>query len=378
MTRHQSGYIFESASGTFHVRFYQDEIIDGEVKRVQKSHLLCRKDNKHFSKSCKAVKLLAEDFMRTVNTEPRGSDTLISDFWEQTYLPFAQANLKPSTVAGYEQIWKQHLSTHFNGTSLQEYRTHQASKFLLSLTKTQGRRTLNHIRSLMSGLFSHAVNLGLLDANPMVGCKILGKVRPPADTQWYTLEEAENIISALVERVDAQLVIALAFFAGLRPGEIAGLQWSDFDKKTVNIRRAVVRGIVGTTKTPESVATLPLLPQILIPLTLWRQQCVRAGQDCSQGWVFMNERGNPVDLKEMVRKVIRPSIEKAGLTWKSLYAGRRGCATAVIGLTNGNVAAAQELLRHKNMSTTLGFYKKQTQSALQEGLKALGAAASEK
>jgi len=58
-----------------------------------------------------------------------------------------------------------------------------------------------------------------------------------------------------------------------------------------------------------------------------------------------------------------------------IYAGRRGAATAIIGLTGGNYAAAQELLRHKHMSTTLQFYKKQTQNALGDGLKALGLAA---
>jgi integrase len=316
--------------------------------------------------------------MRTVNADEQGSDLRIVDFWEQTYLPFVKENMKVSTVTGYEQIWKQHLKTHFAKMTLAEYRTAKASAFLLGLTKTQGRATLNHVRSLMSGIFSHAVNLGLLAVNPMTGCKILGKVRPPAATSWYTLEEAENIISALVARVDAQLVISLAFFAGLRPSEIQGLQWSDFSLSndgtgTVSIRRAVVRGVVGTCKTPESVATLPLLPQIVVPLCLWKEQCVRAGLG-TQKWLFENGRGMPADLREMIRRVVRPACEKAGLVWKGLYAGRRGAATAIIGLTN-NVAAAQELLRHKNMGTTLAFYKKQTADALLAGLRALGAAA---
>jgi integrase len=379
--RHQTGYIFQSASGSFHIRYYSTEIVNGQPVRVQKSHLLCRKDARHFSKSCKAVRLLAEDFMRTVNTGSHEGDLRIADFWETTYLPFVKQNMKSSTVTGYEQIWNQHLKAHFNGTLLSEYKTHLASAFLYSLTTSQGRQTLNHIRSLMSGIFSHAVNMGLITVNPMTGCRILGKVRPPKPTEHYTLEEAENIISALVDRVDAQLVVALAFFAGLRPSEIAGLQWADFSigtdgTGTVSIRRAVVRGVVGTCKTPESVATLPLLLQVVVPLLLWKEQCVRSGLG-TQTWLFENSRGRPADLKEMVRSFIRPTVVAAGLVWKGLYAGRRGAATAVIGLTNGNVAAAQELLRHKNMATTLAFYKKQTAGALAAGLKALGAAAGE-
>ncbi len=372
MGRHQTGHIFESASGAFHVRYYTTEIVDGLPKRVQKSHLLCRRDNKHFSKTCKAVKLLRDDHMRTINVDQaREADMLVSDFWDQRYLPFIKENMKASTVTGYLQIWNQHLKDHFGEMTLQSYRTHVGSTFLLSLTKTQGRSTLNHIRSLASGIFTHAINEGRLESNPWRDVRILGKVAAPKPTAHYTLEEAEDIISALVECVDCQLIIALSFFAGLRPSEIAGLKWEDFDAEAVNIRRANVKGVIGTTKTPESVATLPLLPQILVPLTLWRQ---KSGNPES-GWLFKNERGNPQDLADLVRRKIRPALFKAGLKWKGLYAGRRGAATAIIGLTGGNYAAAQELLRHKHMNTTLMFYKKQTQNALGDGLKALQAAA---
>jgi integrase len=372
MGRHQTGYIFESASGAFHVRFYTTEIVEGQPRRVQKSRLLCHKDDRHFSKSCKAVKLLRDDFMRTINVaQANEQDMAVVDFWEQRYLPFIRQNHKASTVSGYLQIWNQHLGRHFGPTAtLQGYRTHVGSTFLLGLTKTQGRRTLNHIRSLASGIFTHAINEGRLESNPWHDVRILGKVRPPVGTKHYTLEEVENIISALIDHVDCQLVIALSFFTGLRPGEIRGLRWEDFDPDHVHIRRAVVRGIIGTPKTAESIATLPLIDQVRVPLALW----AKARGNPGAGWVFENERGKPADLKDMVVRTIRPALKTAGLEWKSLYAGRRGAGTAIIGLTGGNYAAAQELLRHKHMSTTLQFYKKQTQSALMDGMKALQAA----
>ena len=244
------------------------------------------------------------------------------------------------------------------------------SQFLLSLTKKQGQRTLAHIRSLASAIFTYAVNMGWLELNPWHDVKILGKIKPPKQTPHYTLEEVENIISALVDHVDCQLVMALACFMGLRPGEISGLKWEDFDENAVHIRRAFVRGIVGTTKTPESVATLPLIPQVQVPLQLWREKCGNP----KEGWLFQTKSGNPVDMRDLVARTIRPTLQANKLQWKSLYAGRRGAGTAIIGLTNGNYAAAQELLRHKNMSTTLQFYKKQTQQALSDGMKALEAA----
>ena len=372
--RVQRGHVFpvKNVAGkiaSWHVRYRLITMQDGKPVRVLKSHKLCDRDDKFFSASCKAVQDKCDAFMRGISPTS-AKDMPVHEFWEQTYLPFIQQNKKASTVRGYIQIWNQHLTQHFAPYSLQDYKTHVGSQFLLGLSKSQGLRTLNHVRSLASGIFSHAINLGLLEQNPWHDVKILGKVSPPKPTGWYTLEEAENIISALVDHVECQLVMALACFLGLRPGEIAALRWEDFDNDYVHIRRAIAGGLVGTTKTPESVASLPLIDRVRLFLNLWREKCGNP----PEGWVFCNERGNPANLKDMVHRTIRPAVEAKELEWKSIYAGRRGAGTAIIGLTGGNYAAAQELLRHKHMTTTLQFYKKQTQQALSEGVKALNAA----
>jgi len=372
--RVQRGHVFgvRNAAGkivSWHVKYRALEMRDGVPTRVLKSHKLCDRNEKYFSAACKAVRDLCDQFLQGINPTA-ATDLSVHEFWDKHYLPFIQQHKKPSTVGGYVQIWKQHLSGHFTSYTLNDYRTHIGSQFLLGLTTTQGLRTLNHIRSLASGIFSHAINLGMLESNPWRDVKLLGRVKPAKPTAHYTLEEAENIISALVDHVDCQLIMALSCFLGLRPGEIAGLRWEDFDPRQLHIRRAVVHGIVGTTKTPESVATLPLLDQVIIPLRLWYEKCRLP----TEGWVFENERGNPQDLKDVVRRTIRPTLAAKGIEWKGLYAGRRGAGTAVIELTGGNAAAAQELLRHKHMSTTLQFYKRQTQTALNEGVRALEAA----
>jgi integrase len=267
--RYQQGYLYEN-HGAFFLRYY----ITANGKRVQKSELLHEKDDLHFSKKCPKIQALKQEVLIRINgMQSPKSDTTVVDFWKDTYLPFIEEHKKASTANGYKQIWNQHLQKHFDGHTLQEYRTHIASQFLLTLVKTQGLRTLNHIRSLMSGVFSHAVNLGVLDDNPCHGIKILGRVKQPKPTTHYTLEEAENIISALVDRVDCQLIMALSCFMGLRPSEIIGLQWSDFDEQHVHIRRAVVRGLVGTCKTPESAVSLPLVDRVRLFLNLWRDKC---------------------------------------------------------------------------------------------------------
>ena len=76
------------------------------------------------------------------------------------------------------------------------------------------------MRSLMSGIFSHAAALGQIEYNPMRDAKVLGKVKPPSSTPHYSLGELEDAISALADDPAAQTVIALSGFLGLRPSEI--------------------------------------------------------------------------------------------------------------------------------------------------------------
>lgn len=373
--RYQTGTVYERPNGRFYIRYYRTELVDGKPTRAQRSEWLCDKDDKHYSRSCKAVRQKQEDFMRSINAQSpqraQRSDQLVSDFWTDTYLPWVEDEKRASTIAGYKGIWSQRLKDHFAGRMLGEYQTVDGSQYLTSLAKEKlGRRTIAHIRSLASGIFSHAVNLGLLDVNPWHEVKILAKVKAPGESPHYTLEEIENMISALVDYVDCQLVLALSFFVGLRPSEIAGLRWEDFERGYVHLRRAVVNNVIGELKTPESAATLPLIEQVIVLLKLWHKQSASP----KEGWLFPNRLNQPSDLRlrGRARDTIRPILAKKKLVWKGLYAGRRGAGTILVDLT-GSLVAAQELLRHKSLTTTAMHYKKRTENALPSGMKMLEA-----
>jgi len=194
-------------------------------------------------------------------------------------------------------------------------------------------------------------------------------------TEHYTMEEAENLISVLVDHVDAQLVIALSCFLGLGPAEISGLQWGDVDPDWIHIRRnkpVHANGKVGPPKTKERAASLPIIDQVRVPLELWRAKCEDRGDGA---WVI-------ADLPNMRNRIILPHVrgttmcvrcgntpKPSNVTWKGLYAGRRGAVTAIIEATNGNYAVGQAVARHKSMTTTLNVYKKQiTRQGLLAGM----------
>lgn len=362
MSRHQRGYIFE-ASGAFHVRFY--ETVAGE--RKQKSHMLCRKDRNtgHGSESAKAVRQLCEDFMRTVNSEtPTPSALSIVDFWDTIYLPFIESNLKHSTVWGYKQIWRQHLKPQFGSVLLKDLKTSAFSLFLTQLSKTLRPRTIAHVKFMASGLLSHAVATGACDTNPIRDAMVLGKTLQNGITESYSLEEIENVISALVEHVECQLIMALSFFLGLRKGEIQGLQWGDLDDNYCHIRRAFGRGVVGTPKTLKSTRSVPLIAPVRLLIELWRDKSV------STNWLFPNERGNASDLGAVALRIIIPTLKQAGVPWKGFHAGRRGLGTTLRALT-GNSNAGRDMLGHSDDAVTKLHYEGEMPEEVLKGMRLL-------
>jgi integrase len=361
-TRHQSGYVF-AANGAFHVRYYVTQVVDGQLKRVQKSGRLCSK-----SDGTKTAKRLAAAVIERVNAQSgrvEQADVPVTQFWERTYLPHLQRTTKPSTLNGYCKLWGQHLALQLSSFTLRTYRTVDATRFLTSLAERGlGTRTIAHVCSLLSGLFRHALRTGLIETNPVRDAGSLTPARTPEPTHAYSLEEAEAIVSALVENPQAQLMFALACFLGLRPGEIAGLRWSDIDCEWLHVRRSSWRGIVGTTKTEESVASVPLIEPLKSLLAAWRLQS-------KSEWIFPSNRGDrPLNISQFAQRVIAPVLKSKNIKWHGLYAGRRGAATLLVQLT-GNAVASQYVLRHRNIATTQAFYVKPVQTAAVEGLRLL-------
>jgi len=362
----------------WYLQFYQTENRDGVLVRVRKSVKLHDKDREHNSATCKAVKALRDKELTKLDTAPAitAEDMKVVDFWEHNYLPYCDSEedksplaekwkgtgMRASTVRGFKQVWNQHLKHHFGTTTLQKYTAEMARRFLSSLKTKQGKNTLKHIRALASAMFSEAIERNLRVDNPW-HVKLPKDCKESKPTEHYTMEEAENLITALVDHVDAQLVLALSCFLGLGPAEIAGLQWGDVDADWIHIRRnKPAHGKVGPPKTKERMAPVPIIDQVRVPLELWRAKCENPH---GENWVI-------ADLPNMLNRVIKPHVigekecdrcEKTpkapGVTWKGLYAGRRGACTAVIEATGGNYAVAQALLRHKTMDTTLRVYKKQ-------------------
>jgi integrase len=357
MKRRQDGSLRKRFGG-WHVVYYATE----NGVRKQKSHRLC--DD---GKTKSHAKDLRDDFMKGIRgstDEPMG----VVEFWDKVYFPFISSNnnVKPSTLHGYRQVWNQRLKSHFINLHLAEYRTHMMSNFLTGLATTLRPRTLDRIKWLASAIFAHAVATGKCETNPIRDAMVLGKTLGHGDTKSYTLEEMENIVTALVDDVEAQLVMALSFFAGMRKGEIQGLQWSDIDGGYIHIRRAFSRGVVGVPKSKKSLRAIPIIQPVRLPLELWRNKA------CDGVWVFTNTEGNAWDMADFANRHIKPVLKKERIEWKGFHAGRRGLGSELRSIT-GDSTAGRDVLGHATTRVTEEHYEHRLPEVALRGMKQLEA-----
>ncbi len=77
----------------------------------------------------------------------------------------------------------------------------------------------------------------------------------------------------------------------------------------------------------------------------------------SEGFIFRNLWGNPLNLDALVGEVIQPALEAEKIPWYGWHAFRRGLATNLhrLGVSDKVI---QQILRHANVTTTINIYVK--------------------
>jgi len=273
------------------------------------------------------------------------------------------------TIRGDEWALDKHLTPVFGGMRLRAiHRGH--IKELLTKKRQAGfaKDSVRLLRATLSGLFGEAVEMGLLNTNPVQGIrkKLARAAVSPAERQKrvrpMTYEQLDVFLTTAQTHCpqrDALYFLVMAD-TGLRPGEGVGLQWADLDyaNREIHVERAITEeGKEKLTKT-ENPRTVDLSARLVAVLRARQEQLEKdallAGKDPSP-WLFPSERdGSPLSPLVMSR-LFREVLKIAGLPHHTLYDLRHTYATHL--LTEGaDLLYVQNQLGHSKATTTLLYY----------------------
>jgi integrase len=248
--------------------------------------------------------------------------------FSETFFEERKIEWRPSYRQKIQIILDKYLLPEFGGKAVHAIKKSDLLTFRSSLAKVRygkdGQSSLsvariNQIMILLRMILEEASDRHEFEM-PYKNIKNLKQARP--DVNPFTLSEVWLILKHV--RADYKPYYTIRFFTGMRTSEIDGLKWEciNFDRREISIREALVNGEMGPTKTLGSQRDIAMSQ--LVYDALQDQKALTFGKS---DFVFCNSQGNPMEYRNVNRRVWKPTLALLGLKHRRAYQTRHTAAT---------------------------------------------------
>ena len=259
-----------------------------------------------------------------------------SKTWLSTYV---KNNNRLSEQQHKEGCLRLYLVPFFGKYPLDKISNLDVENFKAKIMKTKlCEASINHFLSTLSTCLKTAVDLGIIKSIPRIK-----RLRVAPDKFDYLTEEEAELLLAHAEGLIKEMII-FALKTGVRFGELIALDWNDvdFQEKQITIRRSIVRGIMGGTKS-NKIRYIPLIQSV-------SDMLIKRSKD--NGFVFLRN-GKPFTQHYCCKKLYQ-ACRKSGLRkigWHKL----RHTFASHLAQRGINVQTIKELLGHASIMTTMRY-----------------------
>lgn len=316
-----------------------------------------------------------------------GEKITFASFTEVWFTDYAELQLAASTLQLYRHLLQAHIFPAIGHLKLSKIKPVHLNKLYhtLATERKDGKpggyspKTIKHVHTLISGIYSAAVKWNITTENPAV------RVEPPKQApardkvKCFTLEQAAVFLALLdagEQHIPLQLKLFfhMAIFCGMRRGELIALEWSDlnFDQKSVSITKStsVVNGkpLTKEPKTKNSVRTISVPDSVLAIAREYRKEQLQYRMSIGSQWegsnyIFIQWNGRQMypdtpynAFKRIIRNYNAHTIkETEKLPDIPLHGLRHTSATLLIS-QNIDVRTVSSRLGHAQASTTMDIY----------------------
>lgn len=327
-------------------KIYVQGSIDGVFKRYS-TGLKATSENKKFIKANYRTELLK------IHEEKTRPVKISNNFIEYSMmnLELNKSSRKENTVKEYLLIFKKHIAPSFKNYNLDDIKRYDLLTWQKKLVESGLKgKTINGIRSIFSFILEEAKKDELIEKNYFT---LINREREIAqEVTPFSLDEVELILNT-TSKSWAKNFFQIAFFTGMRIGEILVLKWEDinFFTKTINIKRSVRKGIVSSTKTHNS-RTIDMLDIVEDALINQKRETY-----LQSSYIFLNNGTHFNDSGSIRKGVWINTLRLAGIDYRPLYQTRHTFASTMIS-KGEDILWVSKTLGHSNLSVTLTRYAK--------------------
>lgn len=230
-------------------------------------------------------------------------------------------NMAGTTISGYELSFRKHVMPRFGHVLVRDLRAVEVQDFI---NEKREKYSFLHTRGLliaMRRIIAFSIRREWLVVDPLHG----KEVRVPGDDRRKrvipTKDQLRRILEVVAKRNPYEHevtwqnrlgIVTLAAFAGLRRGEIYGLQWEnvDFDSGVINVRHSLsyFDGLKAP-KTKAGIRSVPMSTPVRRVLEFLREHV--PGE--ATGFVMRSKRGKPLSVTHCTFRIWNPILKVAGL-----------------------------------------------------------------
>lgn len=274
-----------------------------------------------------------------------------------------------STKRGYKTALYYHIVPRFGDVKLRNLKPLMIQKWINEMDGNGlSAKTIKNYVSVLNSMYEYAIKWEYAEHNPVKKTDLPRKKR--TESRYYNQDEVEQLLKALDTTTDAEMnykvAVLIGLFAGLRKGEILGLDVDDYNSEKGTLRvirtRMIAEGIgpyEDDPKTEKSVRVVSIPRELcneidkLLEYHKEQKQFLLNKWNCSPALIKGTFGGPlyPQNLQRWFSKFIKAN-ELPHLTLHGL----RHTHTAMVASITDDVAQISARLGHSQISTTMNIY----------------------
>lgn len=290
-----------------------------------------------------AAKLDGPLTQSTGQTIQHASERFLTGAEQGTILSRKNTRYAPKTVRGYRQAFDDWINPELGHIDIERLRRSQVQRWVDVVASQRAGSTTRNAFHALAALYSWLLPRHDDMVDPTTGVKL---PRAGGPRERYAQPDA---IQGLLERLDEDLRLpyALAFYAGLRRGEIQGLTREHIDGGWIRVERSLDPkegwGPPKSGHAREVPVFAPLEPYIA---------------DLGPGPVVPSKRGR-WGVLTLGSTFNRRCRDCWGADHVGLHEARHSFVTALVRSPDVDIKSAQAWIGHRDPSTTLRIYAKE-------------------
>ena len=163
----------------------------------------------------------------------------------EALIDYKAVSLGETTIAGYRNIYKNHIAPHFKSKRIQDITPQDLRSYIVAKQKQVSLHTVNKHLDLLNQVFDEAFKEDIIPSNPMD--RVTRPKYKTPEKAFFTSEELVQLLQS-VRNTELEVPVYLAAFLGLRREEVLGLRWKD-----VNLENRTLRVVNVITQTGSKV-----------------------------------------------------------------------------------------------------------------------------